>query len=289
MDRALVDKLEIINPNSKSDASCQHSPTVTHRPGQVHPGYSWRMSHTWTQAWHQVQNRIRRAEQAAGRVEGQVLLLAVSKTVAAQAVLELAQAVGQRDFGENYVQEGVDKIMALAGTSLGPRLVWHCIGPIQSNKTRLVATHFDWVHTVDRLRIAQRLNDQRPAHLPALQVCVQVNIDAGASKAGVEPGQLLELTRAVAALPRLCLRGLMTIPDPVLGHAAQVQTHRMARAWFDRLGQSLDLPHWDTLSMGMSADLEAAIEAGSTMVRVGTALFGQRPSASATFPVKSVP
>ena len=131
----------------------------------------------WTDHWHEVCARIRQAERAAARPENAVRLLAVSKTFPTQAVMELAQATGQRDFGENYVQEGVDKILALRNGPMGAKLVWHCIGPIQSNKTRLVAEHFDWVHTVDRLRIAQRLNEQRPAHLPPLQVCLQVNID----------------------------------------------------------------------------------------------------------------
>jgi pyridoxal phosphate enzyme (YggS family) len=250
-------------------------------------GYSSIMSETWTRSWHQVCGRIRQAEQLAGRAPGAVQLLAVSKTFSAQAVHELALAVGQRDFGENYVQEGVEKINALTHTEVGPHLVWHCIGPLQSNKTRSVAEHFHWVHTVDRLRIAQRLSDQRPAHLPPLQVCIQVNVDGGANKSGIAPEQALELARAVAVLPRLRLRGLMTIPDPVEDDSAQVQLHQRARHCFEHLGQALALPHWDTLSMGMSADLEAAIQAGSTLVRVGTALFGQRPRGDEPFPVKS--
>ena len=233
----------------------------------------------WTDHWHEVCARIRQAERAAARPENAVRLLAVSKTFPTQAVMELAQATGQRDFGENYVQEGVDKILALRNGPMGAKLVWHCIGPIQSNKTRLVAEHFDWVHTVDRLRIAQRLNEQRPAHLPPLQVCLQVNIDGGSTKSGIAPEQALVLARAMAELPRLQLRGLMTIPDPVEGFEAQSQVHQRAHALFVAMGQELSLPAWDTLSMGMSADLEAAIHAGSTLVRVGTALFGQRPRA----------
>jgi pyridoxal phosphate enzyme (YggS family) len=237
------------------------------------------MMKPWTDHWHEVCARIRQAERAAARPENAVRLLAVSKTFPTQAVMELAQATGQRDFGENYVQEGVDKILALRNGPLGAILVWHCIGPIQSNKTRLVAEHFDWVHTVDRLRIAQRLNEQRPAHLPPLKVCLQVNIDGGSTKSGIAPEQALVLARAMAELPRLQLRGLMTIPDPVEGFEAQSQVHQRAHALFVTMGQELSLPAWDTLSMGMSADLEAAIHAGSTLVRVGTALFGQRPRA----------
>ena len=245
------------------------------------------MKDRWTDSWHGVCQRIRQAEQAAARPAHSVALLAVSKTFSVQAVQELAEATGQRDFGENYVQEGVDKILALSATPLGAELVWHCIGPLQSNKTRLVAEHFDWVHTVDRLRIAQRLSEQRPAHLPPLEVCLQVNIDGGASKAGANPEQALALAQAVAVMPRLRLRGLMTIPDPVEGFEAQCQVHRRAQTLFHDLGRALGLPAWDTLSMGMSADLEAAIHAGSTLVRVGTALFGRRPRAGVAFPVQS--
>jgi pyridoxal phosphate enzyme (YggS family) len=233
----------------------------------------------WNDRWNQVNRQIRLAEAAAARPVHAVRLLAVSKTFPAQAVLELAQATEQRDFGENYVQEGVDKILALRNGPLGAKLVWHCIGPIQSNKTRPVAEHFDWAHTVDRLRIAQRLSEQRPAHLPPLQVCLQVNIDGGSTKSGLAPEQALVLARAVTELPRLNLRGLMTIPDPVEGFDAQLKVHQRAHELFAALGRELNLPDWDTLSMGMSADLEAAVHAGSTLVRVGTALFGLRPRA----------
>jgi pyridoxal phosphate enzyme (YggS family) len=226
-----------------------------------------------------VQARIRAACAQCGRDAASVQLLAVSKTFPADAVRQVASA-GQRDFGENYIQEGVDKITQLQSdasrTDAMSDLVWHCIGPIQSNKTKLVAEHFDWAHTVDRLKIAQRLNDQRPNHLPPLQVCLQVNIDGGATKSGVAPSEVLALAREVAALPRLTLRGLMTIPDPVEGFEAQVAVHAKAHDLFETLKESLGLPHFDTLSMGMTADLEAAIHAGSTMVRVGTAIFGAR-------------
>jgi pyridoxal phosphate enzyme (YggS family) len=216
--------------------------------------------------------RITQSVLQAGRQPHSVHLLAVSKTFPADQVAAVA-ALGQRDFGENYVQEGVDKITALQSVA---GLVWHCIGPLQSNKTRLVAEHFDWVHSVDRLKIAQRLSEQRPAHLPPLQVCLQVNTDGGPTKAGVAPADVLALAQAVVALPRLQLRGLMTIPDPVSGFDAQVALHAQAKRLFDELQVALALPHLDTLSMGMSADLEAAVQAGSTMVRVGTAVFGAR-------------
>ncbi len=218
-----------------------------------------------------VQHRIQRACEAAGRPPASVRLLAVSKTFPADDVRQ-AHAAGQNAFGENYIQEGVDKITALRDLPLE----WHCIGPIQSNKTRLVAEHFDWVHSVDRLKIAQRLSDQRPEHLPPLQLCLQVNTDGGPTKSGAQPEDVLELARAVAALPRVVLRGLMTIPDPVEGFEAEVALHRRATALFEQVRTELALPHFDTLSMGMTADLEAAIAAGSTMVRVGTAIFGKR-------------
>ncbi|WP_408597274.1 YggS family pyridoxal phosphate-dependent enzyme [Limnohabitans sp.] len=224
---------------------------------------------------HTVQTRIAAACVAAGRSPQSVTLLAVSKTFSASDVQEVADC-GQRDFGENYIQEGVDKIVAFRADPHVPALVWHCIGPIQSNKTKLVAEHFDWAHTIDRLKIAQRLNDQRPAHLPPLQVCLQVNTDGGATKSGVTPDDVLTLALDVAKLPRLSLRGLMTIPDPVDGFEAQVAVHNKARALFGEMKAVLNLPQFDTLSMGMTGDLEAAIHAGSTMVRVGTAIFGGR-------------
>jgi pyridoxal phosphate enzyme (YggS family) len=207
--------------------------------------------------------------QSAGRKPGSVQLLAVSKTWGADAV-RTAHAAGQTDFGENYIQEAVDKITTLRDLPL----VWHCIGPIQSNKTRLVAEHFDWVHSIDRLKIAQRLSEQRPEHLPPLQVCIQVNVDGGDTKSGVSPPELPALAQAVAALPRMRLRGLMTIPEPAETDAQMRAVHRQAKELFEQLrAQGLPL---DTLSMGMSADMAAAIAEGSTMVRVGTAIFGQR-------------
>jgi pyridoxal phosphate enzyme (YggS family) len=224
------------------------------------------------QRYQAVRERITQAALQAGRKPASVQLLAVSKTFAADQVREVA-ASGQRDFGENYVQEGVDKIAALKDV---PGLVWHCIGPLQSNKTRPVAEHFDWVHSVDRLKIAQRLSEQRPAGLPPLNICLQVNIDGGPTKAGVSPSEALSLAQAVSALPRLVLRGLMTIPDPVEGFDAQGAVHLQAKHLFDELQAALALPQFDTLSMGMSADLEAAVKAGSTLVRVGTAVFGAR-------------
>ncbi|MCX8006416.1 MAG: YggS family pyridoxal phosphate-dependent enzyme, partial [Burkholderiaceae bacterium] len=190
-----------------------------------------------------------------------------------QAVRE-AYAAGQRAFGENYVQEGVEKTLALADLPIE----WHCIGPVQSNKTRLVAQHFDWVHSVDRLKIAERLGAQRPAHRPPLQVCIQVNIDAGSNKSGVAPGDALALAHAVASVPGLALRGLMAIPEPAPDFIAAHQVFMRVKALFDEIGRS-GLPssaRWNTLSLGMTADLEAAIAAGSTMVRVGTAIFGAR-------------
>ena len=218
-----------------------------------------------------VRQRVQAACAAAGRPDDAVRLLAVSKTFPADDVRQ-AHAAGQTAFGENYIQEGVDKTLALRDLDLE----WHCIGPVQSNKTRLVAEHFDWVHSVDRLKIAQRLSEQRPAHLPPLQVCLQVNTDGGPTKSGVQAEELLDLACAVMALPHLVLRGLMTIPDPVQGFEAEVALHRRATALFEQVREQLSPPNWDTLSMGMTADLEAAIHAGSTMVRVGTAIFGRR-------------
>lgn len=219
----------------------------------------------------QLRQRIDDACTLAERRVQSVTLLAVSKTQGADVVRQ-AHVAGQHAFGENYVQEALAKIEALA--DLRATLEWHLIGPLQSNKTREVAAAFDWVHTVDRLKLAERLSAQRPDHLPPLQVCVQVNVSAEASKSGVEPDQLAALAQAIAALPRLRLRGLMSIPQPVDGLTAQREPHRRLRELFDAMrAQGLAL---DTLSMGMSADLEAAIIEGSTMVRVGSAIFGAR-------------
>jgi len=215
--------------------------------------------------------RMANACAAAGREPASVRLLAVSKTFSAQAVAQ-AHAAGQSDFGENYIQEGVDKIQALAHLPL----VWHCIGPIQSNKTRLVAEHFDWVHSVDRLKIAQRLSEQRPSTRAPLQVCIQVNIDGGPTKAGVPPEQATELARQIARLPGLHLRGIMSIPEPAPDFASALAVHQHSFALYEALKtQGFAL---DTLSLGMSADLEAAIHAGSTLLRVGSAIFGTRSS-----------
>lgn len=220
-----------------------------------------------------VRARIATACQLAGRGVEDVTLLAVSKTYGPDAVRAAYQA-GQRLFGENYIQEGVEKITALRDLPLQ----WHCIGPIQSNKTRLVAEHFDWVHSIDRLKIAERLSAQRPTDLPPLQVCLQVNIDGGTTKSGIAAAEALDLARAVAALPNLRLRGLMTIPEPAPDFEAARAIHTSARVLFEHLNSAgLAL---DTLSMGMSADLDAAIAAGSTMVRVGTAIFGARQNKS---------
>ncbi len=216
-----------------------------------------------------VRSRIVQACSACGRSEQEVVLLAVSKTFGAAAVRE-AYAAGQTAFGENYIQEAVEKIAALADLPLQ----WHCIGPIQSNKTRLVAQHFDWAHTVDRFKTAQRLNDQRPPERAALNVCIQVNIDGGPTKAGVAPTEVLALAQQIAGLPRLRLRGLMTIPEPAADFAAACAVHQRTRQLFDAL-QSSGLA-LDTLSMGMSADLEAAVQCGSSMVRIGSAIFGGR-------------
>lgn len=220
-----------------------------------------------------VRKRIAAACAAAGRDPRQVTLLAVSKTVDAQTLAQ-AVAAGQSAFGENYIQEALNKMALLKQLPIQ----WHCIGPIQSNKTRLVAEHFDWVHTVERFKTAQRLSEQRPAQLAPLQVCIQVNVDGGASKSGVAPEEALALAQQVAALPNLRLRGVMSIPEPTPDFAAACTVFAKVKAVFDNLNANgLAL---DTLSMGMSADLEAAIQSGSTMVRVGTAIFGGRPKAA---------
>ena len=217
-----------------------------------------------------VKAQIHLACQEFARSPEAVQLLAVSKTCPPQAIRE-AYAAGQLAFGENYIQEGVEKIQGLGDLAA---IEWHMIGPIQSNKTRLVAEHFHWVHSVDRLKIAQRLSEQRPAHLPPLQVCLQVNLDGGANKSGCQPHEALALAQQIAALPRLALRGIMVIPEPASDFIAACAVLARARALFDSIKQVL--PSMDTLSMGMSADLRAAVKEGSTMVRVGTAIFGAR-------------
>jgi pyridoxal phosphate enzyme (YggS family) len=220
-----------------------------------------------------VEATIQAACEAAARPRSTVQLLAVSKTFPAEAVLEAA-AAGQRAFGENYLQEGIDKIAAVAKALPDTRLEWHFIGPIQSNKTRPIAAHFDWVHTVERLKIAQRLSEQRPPELGPLNICLQVNISGEASKSGAQPAELLELAKAVAMLPNLRLRGLMAIPepqdDPELQRAPFARLRELAEG-IARAGIQLD-----TLSMGMSSDMRAAVLEGATIVRVGSAIFGAR-------------
>ena len=233
---------------------------------------------------HQVRMQIDEACRTAGRPVGSVALLAVSKTFGVDAIAD-AIAAGQQAFGENYIQEGVEKIgyFAEQPAYAGKGLVWHCIGPVQSNKTRLVAEHFDWMHTVDRLKIAQRLSEQRPEHRGPLQVCLQVNVDGGTTKSGVAPADVEALVREVAQLPRLCLRGVMSIPDAAPDFEAQLALHQRAKAVFDDIAR-LGLPQltqWDTLSLGMTADLQAAVQAGSTLVRVGSGIFGNRNYATA--------
>ncbi|WDH22527.1 YggS family pyridoxal phosphate-dependent enzyme [Pseudomonas chlororaphis] len=217
-----------------------------------------------------VSARIRAAAQASQRDESSIHLLAVSKTKPAAALRE-AYAAGLRDFGENYLQEALGKQAELGDLPLS----WHFIGPIQSNKTRAIAENFAWVHSVDRLKIAQRLSEQRPADLPPLNICIQVNVSGEASKSGCTPADLPALASAISALPRLKLRGLMAIPEPTEDRAAQDAAFAAVRNLNDNLRESLDLPT-DTLSMGMSHDLEAAIAQGATWVRIGTALFGAR-------------
>jgi PLP dependent protein len=218
-----------------------------------------------------VHQRIAAAARNAGREPSSVALLAVSKTFPAEDV-RAAHAAGQRAFGENYVQEAVEKVEALADLRAG--LEWHFIGPLQSNKTRPVAERFDWVHSVDRLKIAQRLSEQRPAGMAPLNVCLQVNVSGEATKSGVAPQEAAQIAQAIAALPNLRLRGLMSIPEPEPTLEAQRAAHRKLHELFESLragGLALD-----TLSMGMSADLEAAVLEGATIVRVGTAVFGAR-------------
>jgi hypothetical protein len=217
-----------------------------------------------------VRARIERAARAAGRPPESVELLAVSKTFPAEHIRE-AHAAGQIAFGENHLQEAVQKITQLEAVPL----VWHYIGPIQSNKTSSIAGHFHWVHSVDRERVARRLSDARPEGQPPLEVCIQVNVSGEASKSGISPGELEPLAAAVAGLPRLRLRGLMAIPEPTSDSALQRRRFAQLRELLEALvarGYALDV-----LSMGMSDDLESAIAEGSTMVRIGTAIFGPRP------------
>ncbi|MGL0952821.1 YggS family pyridoxal phosphate-dependent enzyme [Vibrio vulnificus] len=220
-----------------------------------------------------ITTQILNSTQKCGRARDSVQLLAVSKTKPVEAILEAFQA-GQRAFGENYVQEGVEKVRFFAENHPDYPIEWHFIGPIQSNKSRLVAEHFAWVHTIDRDKIAQRLNDQRPAHLPPLQVLIQVNTSGETSKSGVSDEEIFALAELISTLPNLTLRGLMSIPENVDDHAAQLAAFKPLTELQQRLVQRY--PSVDTLSMGMSGDMDAAIESGSTMVRIGTAIFGHR-------------
>src|SRR5579872_4893121 len=220
-----------------------------------------------------VLERIRAVKIHSGRERETVALLAVSKTFGADAVIEAAMA-GQTAFGENYLQEALDKKQAIQAARPDLLINWHFIGPIQSNKTRPIAENFDWVHSIEREKVAQRLSDQRPAHLPPLNVCLQVNVSGEASKSGVAPEELSALAHAVAKLPHLKLRGLMAIPEPESDEEKQRAPFCALRGMLEHLrAEGLEL---DTLSMGMSGDMDAAIAEGATMVRVGTAIFGKR-------------
>lgn len=220
-----------------------------------------------------VRHRITDAADSAQRDVHGIDLLAVSKTFDADAVIVAAEA-GQTAFGENYLQEALDKINTIRATRTDLALEWHFIGPIQSNKTRPIAENFDWVHSVDREKIAQRLSEQRPADLPPLNICLQVNISGEASKSGVLPADTLAVAKAISALPRLRLRGLMAIPEAAGDEEQQRAPFRQLHVLFDQLrAAGLEL---DTLSMGMSADMTAAIAEGATIVRIGSAIFGTR-------------
>ena len=229
-----------------------------------------------------VHSSIQAAATAVSRRPDSVALLAVSKTFGAEMVLE-AIAAGQRAFGENYLQEALAKMAAVdlalkSGADAGADVLleWHFIGPIQSNKTRAIAENFDWAHTVDREKIAQRLSQQRPPHMAPLNICLQVNISGEASKSGMAPSEVLDVARAIAGLPGLALRGLMAIPEPTDDQQKQHAAFRQTRELLTQLQQELAAPQLDTLSMGMSADMAVAIEEGATIVRVGSAIFGQR-------------
>ena len=224
-----------------------------------------------------MRERIDAAAHSTSRAPQSVSLLAVSKTFGPDAVIEAAEA-GQRAFGENYLQEALDKMAAVHVARPDLLLEWHFIGPIQSNKTRPIAERFDWVHAVDREKIARRLSEQRPAHLPPLNVCLQVNISGEASKSGVVPEEVMRLAQQVAGMPNLKLRGLMAIPEPADDPEQQRAPLRRMRELLASL-QTAGLP-LDTLSMGMSSDLEAAVAEGATIVRIGTAIFGKRDYAN---------
>ncbi|USD32902.1 MULTISPECIES: YggS family pyridoxal phosphate-dependent enzyme [Vibrio] len=223
----------------------------------------------------QITSQIEAAQQKCGRPLGSVQLLAVSKTKPSEAILEAAR-VGQVAFGENYVQEGIDKIAYFSENHPELALEWHFIGPIQSNKTRPVAENFAWVHTVDRTKIAQRLNDQRPEGMAPLQVLIQVNTSSESSKSGASDDEIFTLAELISSLPNLTLRGLMSIPANVSDYQSQLAAFHHLAELKNRLAQRYPHLNLDTLSMGMSGDMEAAIEAGSTLVRIGTAIFGAR-------------
>ena len=242
-------------------------------------------------ALKQIRERIAQTCQRAGRQADSVLLIAVSKTFPAEAVVQAANA-GQRHFGENYLQEAVDKIArvkemapALSDSDVDANsLIWHFIGPLQSNKTRAVAEHFDWVHSIEREKVARRLSEQRPAQLPPLNVCIQVNVSGEQTKSGVTPEEALPLAAVIAGLPNLRLRGLMSIPEATDDFSLQRQRFARLRSLLQQLNQvrTASQPALDTLSMGMSADMEAAILEGATMVRIGTAIFGSRTTQAVT-------
>ena len=242
-------------------------------------------------ALKQIRERIAQTCQRAGRQADSVLMIAVSKTFPAEAVVQAANA-GQRHFGENYLQEAVDKIarvkeMAPAlsdGDVDANSLIWHFIGPLQSNKTRAVAEHFDWVHSIEREKVARRLSELRPAQLPPLNVCIQVNVSGEQTKSGVTPEEALPLAAVIAGLPNLRLRGLMSIPEATDDVSLQRQRFARLRSLLQQLNQvrTASQPALDTLSMGMSADMEAAILEGATMVRIGTAIFGSRTTQAVT-------
>jgi len=221
----------------------------------------------------QIQQSIQHAVQQAKRPESAVKLLAVSKTKPVEDIYQAYQA-GQTAFGENYVQEGVEKIQYFAQTNIP--LEWHFIGPLQSNKTKLVAEHFDWMQTLDRKKIADRLNEQRPHYKKPLNVLIQINISDEDSKSGIQPNEMLDLAKQIQNLPHLCLRGLMAIPAPTDDLATQEQAFTQMHTLFEQLKQALPNAQIDTLSMGMTDDMASAIQCGSTMVRIGTAIFGAR-------------
>ncbi len=241
------------------------------------------MSQSLSYALAQVHTRITQAAHLAGRATQTVQLIAVSKTISAD-VIAMAYAAGQLSFGENYVQEGVKKIQSL--NEIRSKLVWHFIGPVQSNKTALIAEYFDWVHSIDRLKIAQRLSAQRPSRLPPLHACIQVNISGEASKSGIAPSELGTLAVQIATLKNIRLRGLMTLPEA--NNVDQRTPFSRLRELYNECNQTLSMqgiPLMDTLSMGMSADFEDAIMEGATMIRVGSAIFGPRSPLPRSSPI----